>query len=1319
MFNKKANAFLCFFLVATSANPVMANETFSSEDIAFFESKVRPLLAEQCYKCHSQQAKKLKADLYLDSREGVLRGGDTGPAIKLGDSAHSLLMEAIRYRNPDLQMPPKTKLSNRDIEVLERWISLGAPWPNEPKATGVVRKEFDLAGRKASHWSWQPVKKTTLPAVKNQEWGKLPIDRFILAGLEKEGLSPAQTADRRTLLRRLTFDLRGMPPSSQEVQAFLEDDAPDAYEKVIDRLLASSQFGEKWARHWMDLFRYAESRGHEFDYNTPNAFRYRDYLIRALNDDLPYNQFVTEHVAGDLLEKPRLNPDTGANESVLATGFWFLGEWIHSPVDTRQDEADRFDNMIGVFSKSFLGLTVACARCHDHKFDAISTKDFYALQGYLQSSGYRQVRYESMLENERVSRDLDKLEQSAGLAKKISSALVANSRQVEKYMLAAGSIMRGEVAAKAEPPKREKSSGDEPIVFADFEDGTYGKWLSTGTAFGKRPVTLETKADYQKDIRQRGKYFVNSHNVRKDSAKGDLPLGDDQLGTLTSPLFRIQRDYVTFLIGGGSFKKETCVNLLIDGKAVLSAIGRSNNTMAETVWDVRKWKGTEARLQVVDKRKGSWGNVGMDHVVFTNQAKASSPSPVAQSGFKKGVVASFAKSQGLDGNLLQGWVDALYSAQKDRSDLLSPLAAVLGAKNPDWKLARAAYADATDRRTRYLDALSRLELAVNYASPRPGDFMQDGVTFGRRPKLPGDLLFNESGGLVGLARWGMARREPVWKGLRIVDSARDSGGGLNFVRAGITLRTPTFTNTHGDAHYLLRGKGKAVAVVDSHRLIQGPLHRNTSIDVGRPGQLAWVSQDLDRQGQTYLGHRLHVEFTPTTGDDFEVLMIDLSTDSGARNEVMGYLNNPPNPLYDGIDKLGELTTREQLTGLVASNFKSVSAKLAVGFGSEPKPQAVEFAKVADWLVRRKDSLGLGDSIPSKDFLERYRQLGGEIKKDSRTAMAMLDGSADNEYVFIRGNHRSRGDAVPRRYIEALGGLDTPTPKLGSGRLDLARQITNPQQTPFITRVMANRLWHHLFGRGIVASTDDFGVLGQSPTHPDLLDYLASRLVAHDWSVKAMIKEIVMSRTYRMSSGAGGLGEEKDPANLLWRRTNVRRLQAEAIRDSLLFLSGRLDSKMYGRPVSTYLTDFMQGRGRPGQGPVDGSGRRSIYLSVRRNFLSPFMLAFDAPSPFNAVGRRTTSNVPSQALILMNDPFVVGQASLWAKRIRGEAIEAKERIHNLYQSAFARPPSELEMNASLSFLTEQAKLHGVPEDNDLPWKDLVHAIINAKEFIFLN
>jgi len=1066
----------------------------------------------------------------------------------------------------------------------------------------------------------------------------------------------------------------------------------------------------------MDLFRYAESRGHEFDASPPNAYRYRDYLIRALNADVPYDQFVTEHLAGDLLKKPRLDHETGANESILATGFWFLGEWIHSPVDTRQDEADRFDNMIGVFSKSFLGLTVACARCHDHKFDAISTKDFYALQGYLQSSGYRQVRYESIDHNGRIAQKIDQLERTSQVGKKLGASLGTGCADSNKYALAAGRILRGDVEVEKDALVKNDSGPEGPIVFADFEDGTYGKWLTTGTAFGKGPVTLETKAEYQRDVRPHGKFFVNSHNVRKDPANAGTRAGDDQLGTLTSPRFRIERDFITFLVGGGAFKKETCVNLLVDGRVVLSATGRSNNTMSETSWDVRRWKGSEARFQVVDKRKGSWGNIGLDHIVFTNEKISEGSKAVATATVDEAAVTSVAQAENLEKKRLLAWVKALSQAKSSRSGPLAPLAAVFGNKKPDWNPLRSENANLEDRRKKYLDALGKLELAVNYGDLPSGLFLQDGYSFGQRPKLPGDLLLDANGAPAGVARWGMARRDPSWHGLRTVDSARDAGK-LGFVRAGLTLRTPTFANTKGDVHFLIRGKAKVVAVVDSHRLVQGPLHGNTVLDAGRPGELTWTTQDLDKRGQTYLGHRLHLEFTPVDSNDFEVLMIDLSNDSAARGEVLNFLKNPPNTLYQGVDDLGETPTRQQLATLVAGNLENIARKLGAAFGLESAD--LEQARLADWLVRNKGLIGLDEATVTAEFVAEYKGLVSQIKRDSRTAMAMLDGSPDDEYVFVRGNHRSRGDDVPRRFLEALGGLETPTPETGSGRLQLARQITDPKRNPFVSRVLVNRLWHHLFGRGIVPSTDDFGVLGQTPTHPDLLDHLAGRLVANEWSVKATIKEIILSRSYQMSSETRGPEEVKDPANALWHRANLRRLQSESIRDALLFVSGRLDPKMYGNSVPTYLTAFMEGRGRPGKGPLDGNGRRSIYLSVRRNFLSPFMLAFDTPSPFNAVGRRTTSNVPSQGLILMNDPFVVGQATLWGKKLLKEYSDSSSRIQSLYESAFSRPPSKLEMDATQSFLVEQAKLHGVSPDHELPWKDLAHAIINAKEFIFLN
>ena len=350
--------------------------------------KFARLLAARCHECHGPQ--KQKGNLRLDSRAAVLAGGDTGPAVVLAKPDESLLVDAIRY-GETYQMPPKSQLPAEEIATLVEWVRRGAPWGHETAGDGAKpAASFDLKAR-AGHWSFQPLADATPPTPARTDWAATPLDRFILAGLEAAGLAPAAPADKLTLLRRVTYDLTGLPPTPAEIDAFLADDSAAAYERVVERLLASPHYGERWARHWLDLVRYAETHGHEFDYDIPNAYRYRDYVIRAFNADVPYDQFVIEHVAGDLLPAPRRNPTAGFNESIIATGFFFFGEAKHSPVDVRQDEADRIDNQIDVLAKTFLGLTVSCARCHDHKFDAISTKDYYALAGYLQSSRYQQA----------------------------------------------------------------------------------------------------------------------------------------------------------------------------------------------------------------------------------------------------------------------------------------------------------------------------------------------------------------------------------------------------------------------------------------------------------------------------------------------------------------------------------------------------------------------------------------------------------------------------------------------------------------------------------------------------------------------------------------------------------------------------------------------------------------------------------------------------------------------------------------------------------------------------------------------------------------
>jgi hypothetical protein len=374
----------------------------------------------------------------------------------------------------------------------------------------------------------------------------------------------------------------------------------------------------------------------------------------------------------------------------------------------------------------------------------------------------------------------------------------------------------------------------------------------------------------------------------------------------------------------------------------------------------------------------------------------------------------------------------------------------------------------------------------------------------------------------------------------------------------------------------------------------------------------------------------------------------------------------------------------------------------------------------NWVLRH----GLVEpTAESERPLETHRRALAEAAEaitEPLSAIAMTDGSPENERVFIRGNHRTLGEEVPRRFLTALGG---ETKYQGSGRLELARQIADPSN-PLTSRVIVNRLWHHLFGRGIVASVDNFGVLGQQPTHPELLDYLAVRFVNDGWSIKKMLRSLVLSSTYQMASTPSKAAAEIDPQNLLLHRMRIRRLEGESIRDAILAVSGSLDQTMYGPSVATHITQFMQGRGRPKEsGPLDGLGRRSVYLEVRRNFLSPMMLAFDTPIPFSTVGRRNRSNVPAQALILMNDPFVIEQSAKWATRMAGTA---DTMITQMYLAAFARQPSNTERQDCHRFLERQRKFQTAANAEDSAdgsideraWADLAHALLNVKEFAFL-
>jgi hypothetical protein len=931
----------------------------------FFERKVRPILAAHCVNCHG--AKQQKGELRLDGKAGFLLGGESGPLVKPGDPEKSLLVRVIRY-DGDIKMPKKGKLADADIATLTAWVKGGAPWPDDNSAGMKSGDAFNAHARAKALWSFQPIKRPKVPANPGVEPAN-PIDAFLLAKLGDKGLSFAPPAEKRVLLRRVYFDLTGLPPTAEEIAAFLKDDSPDAYEKVVEKLLASPHYGERWGRHWLDLVRYAETHGHEFDYEIPDAWRYRDYAIRAFNADLPFDQFLTEHIAGDLLANPRRDPKDGTNESLVATAFWWLGEAKHSPVDSRAEYADRIDNQIDVFGKAVLGLTISCARCHDHKFDPIATKDYYALFGVLASSRYHRAAIDDPAATVKI---LDEMKQLREQLAKVAPGARADQPPV--------------------PPAKEWRA--KSVAFEEFGAGWRSRWDAAGLAF-------RTEA---------GDGFPHSG---RESRK--------LTGALRSPTFTIDRRYLAVRVAG-----------------------------------------REARARVI---------------------------------------------------------------------------------------------------------LNGLQLIQN----------------------------------------------PIYGGL-------------------------AQTVNHGD-------------------------------------ELKWMVFDLGM----WKGQPAYLELLDETGGYVAV--------SEAR-----FADSPP--------------------------------------PSEPGAK-----------VPQPPTATPGDKPEAKKLLEGIRALEAKLP-DRPRAPTMRDGTGIDERVFVRGSHKTLGAEAPRAF---LGVLDpTPFTGNGSGRLELAKAVTDPAN-PLTARVIVNRLWKHHFGEGLVRSPDDFGNQGQPPTHPELLDWLASELVSPSasgrrrpagrsgpnqpadagrspWSLKRMHRLMVLSTAYRQASRATDEQAAKaltaDPQNKLLHRQNVRRLEAESIRDAILVVSGRLDRTAEGPGVLPHLTEHQVGRGRPPSGPTDGNGRRSVYLAVRRNFLNSMFTAFDYPTPFTTIGRRTVSNVPAQALVMMNNPFVLQQAELWANRVLAAPGQtAEQRVKAMYESAFGRLPTRDELAAATEFLAEQVKEYGKP-DHPKAWADLAHVLFNAKEFIFV-
>ena len=505
------------------------------------------------------------------------------------------------------------------------------------------------------------------------------------------------------------------------------------------------------------------------------------------------------------------------------------------------------------------------------------------------------------------------------------------------------------------------------------------------------------------------------------------------------------------------------------------------------------------------------------------------------------------------------------------------------------------------------------------------------------------------------------------------------------------LRSPTFEITTQNIHLRMKATADATVhvVIDNYQmapfsdlLFKGTLIRGKGTDT--EGEWKWIS--LNRDLKKYLGHRAYLEFIDAGDESVAIDAVVFSDDSAPSDPA-------PLPLSGDELRLAVKQAAQDILNGRSNRWLATqirSGHLSIG---DLDPAAADLISIAE---------GIADQLPPPRFV-----------------VAMAQGTVEPARVYIRGSHTNLGEQVPARFLQALGGQE-------GTRLDLANQVASPQN-PLTARVIVNRIWHHLLGRGIVASVDDFGPQGQPPSHPELLDWLAQDFIASNWSLKHTIGSIVLSQTYRQDSDApspaqspqldAGLIARVDPTNELLHRMRVRRLPSESIRDAIFAVSGQLDLTPFGPSVPTHRTPFMSGRGARPSGPLDGNGRRSIYLAVYRNFLNPFMLAFDTPSPFGPQGRRSQSNVPAQALTLMNDPMVIEQANQWARQIVSASdLDTAETIAKMIEKAHGSEATESQLATLQGFLAQQAELYGQLDQR--AWADLAHALFNMKAFYFL-
>ncbi len=1113
-----------------------------------FATDIQPIFEARCYSCHGPQ--KQKSELRLDRKADALKGGDShAPDILPGKSADSPLIHFVAGLVPDTQMPPKGERLTRDqVSLLRAWIDQGAQWPD------------DGSGVSAKHWAWQPVKRPAVPGAQvfsvqsakaagsatkteSRPLNANPIDRFLAVKLAEKGLSFAPPADSRTLIRRLYFTTIGLPPTPEEVAAFEREfiqHRTSSSQQLVDRLLASPHFGERWARHWLDVVRFAESNGFETNGTRKNAWPYRDWVIRAFNTDMPYDRFIAEQLAGDAF---------GVDE---ATGFIVGGatDVVKSPdpVLTANQRAEELNDFAATTASAFLGLTLHCARCHNHKFDPITATDYYSVVACFAGvqHGERAVKPANFAElqakADALRRELVPIERKLALfdppAYPLRTLVIHNDdpKHTQQLLPSKGAAAKypdgfergqaGDTGSAARLPNLGKgylywnqAGGKDVFAWAPQVEGRFRIWLSWGGGY----------ATHSPDAR----YLLDRD--------GDATTVDDRV-----EIARVSHQ--KFADGTGS----------VPGQRQWSGFFDAG---------VHELKAT-SKLFLRGTANDQY--VSADVVVFQEESGGAAAGPPKQPSLRLPVTRG------------------------RNVERFAPIEA---------KFVRFTILETTQLEP----CIDELEVFTSEAAPRNVALASAGAkatSSGNFPNNPLHKLEHINDGLYGNERSWISNE---------------------------------------------RGKG----------LVQLELAKAELID-----QVAW---SRDRDNVPRYNDRLATRYR-----------IEVSRDGTSWQ-----------PVALAGDRLGFGT--------------KVPGGVIYATGGMTSSAAGELAALLAARKKLEAEITAGTTFPMV--------YAGRFVRPSDT------------FRMHRGDPMQPREKVTPGALEAFGAkLSLPADATDQERrLALAKWL-GASENPLTARVIVNRLWHYHFGTGLVDTPSDFGLNGGRPTHPELIDWLASELIASGWKLKHIHRLILTSEAYQQGSqySVASNQSSENPATadyvkrasavdsgnrLLW-HFPARRLEAEPLRDAMLFVSGKLDRTMGGPgfdlfdPNSNYVKVY---NSRTEFGPAEF--RRMIYQAKPRTELDTTFGAFDCPDAGQVSPKRTSSTTPLQALNLLNSPFAVQQAQFFADRVAGEVGQGVEaQVKRAFQLSFTREPMASELSAGLALV----RTHGLPA--------LCRALFNANEFL---